>query len=361
MISEKKKYGCVSCGLPADIPNYSESKGSHKTALTLAWMEKFILDGLAEGKIKEGEILPTKQVIAKHLGVGEGTVQIAVRALEDKGLVRCKQRIGTIVYLRDENDNEPKMKFKQTTKRDVLVGKMFDIMRARGVGNKLPKIIELSKMFDISTGTVKQALNYLCIKGYLAIKGSGTDLIIRKLPDNADRLTDSYETSILVEKIANIFRDRVRNEYKPGDRLPGTQHYAEEFGVSIKTVYDAMKILNEEGLIKTYKGKYGSVVLGENGEFKQDPNFYRWEKLYAALVNRIKNEYKPGMHLPSIKKTAKEFSAGTKTVRRAYDRLFDEGYVVRGGFRQPPIVAGVSEERAFKWIAVNPGTVSARN
>ena len=347
---------CLKDMLPKEIPDYASAKGSHKTALTLAWLEKFLTDGLDKGIIKPGALFPSKAEIAEHLGVGAGTVQIAVRVLEDKGYVKCKQRVGTVVCGVEDSSSGV---FKQTTKRDVLIGNLFDMMLTLGVGAKLPKIIEISKLFDVSTGTVKQALNFMCIRGFLTAKGSGTDLIIKKLPKEEDRPAKTETTVILVQKVADIFREHIKNDLKPGDRMPGTQHYAKKLNVSIKTVYDAMKMLNEEGLIKTYKGKYGSIVLSENGENGDDGEFYRWQKLYAGILEKIKKDYSPGMSLPSIKKTAKMYNAGTKTVRRVYDKLIENGYAIHGGFRQPPVVSEVEDhEGMFKWIAVNPGAVS---
>ena len=48
---------------------------------------KTIEEGLKNGTIKENTLLPLKAKLAYYFGVGEGTVQNAVRKLEDEGLV----------------------------------------------------------------------------------------------------------------------------------------------------------------------------------------------------------------------------------------------------------------------------------
>ncbi len=53
--------------------------------------------------LKENTLLPKKSDLAYYLGVSVGTVQNAIRFVEDAGYLESKQRIGTI--LRDANNS----------------------------------------------------------------------------------------------------------------------------------------------------------------------------------------------------------------------------------------------------------------
>ena len=80
--------------------------------------ENWIVDALKNGRLTENHLLPRKQDIAAYLGVSVGTVQNAIRYIEDEGHVESKQRIGTL--LRHVAHSGQRMR-KQTSKRDQAV------------------------------------------------------------------------------------------------------------------------------------------------------------------------------------------------------------------------------------------------
>ena len=115
-----KKAGLVRIdlsSLPNKLPDFKKTKAT-KDILVAAWLENWIKDGLKSGKIRSQELLPKKEDIAAHLGISTGTVQNAIRYIEDLGLVESKQRIGTMI-------KDPKQKNavirKQSSKRDGAI------------------------------------------------------------------------------------------------------------------------------------------------------------------------------------------------------------------------------------------------
>lgn len=63
------------------------------------------------------------------------------------------------------------------------------------------------------------------------------------------------------DQIAAYYRERIdRGEIAVGDLLPPARKIQEEWGVGIKTVVRAMRILREEGLIQTRPAKAPLVV-----------------------------------------------------------------------------------------------------
>ena len=97
-----------------DLKNLKESK-----AITIGkWLMEWIKEDLASGKIQSNNLLPSKSEFAYMLGVSIGTIQNALRYIEDLGYVESKQCIGTLV--RDRNNNEFCMR-KLTSKREIAI------------------------------------------------------------------------------------------------------------------------------------------------------------------------------------------------------------------------------------------------
>jgi len=80
------KISDISVDLP-DLKNTTESK-----AITIAkWLANWIKSDLKNGKISINQLLPSKAEFAYMLGVSIGTMQNALRHLEDMGHVESKQ------------------------------------------------------------------------------------------------------------------------------------------------------------------------------------------------------------------------------------------------------------------------------
>jgi len=65
-------------------------------------------------------------------------------------------------------------------------------------------------------------------------------------------------------QIADSLFAQIRSTYRPGDKLPGEVELAEAFGVHVMTVREAMKILQDGGVIQR-KSATGTVVLNPMG------------------------------------------------------------------------------------------------
>ena len=59
--------------------------------------------------------------------------------------------------------------------------------------------------------------------------------------------------------VAELLRDRIRENYAPGDELESEAALAAEFGASQRAVRDALRILTQQGLIETHQGKRATV------------------------------------------------------------------------------------------------------
>ena len=82
-----------------DLKNIKESK-----AVTIGKWLTNVID--TNKRVKPHSLLPAKPDLAYMLGVSIGTIQNALRYIEDLGYVESKQCIGTIIRDRKDNENQ---------------------------------------------------------------------------------------------------------------------------------------------------------------------------------------------------------------------------------------------------------------
>ena len=88
------------------------------------------------------------------------------------------------------------------------------------------------------------------------------------LPDNAmvkrPIIFDPIPTRRIFEEIADQIRQRIYDgDLKPGDRLPGERDLASQFGVGRMVVREALRTLEEGGLVQIKKGSDGGAFVKE--------------------------------------------------------------------------------------------------
>lgn len=88
----------------------------------------------------------------------------------------------------------------------------------------------------------------------------------------------------VVEQIKSLI---VQGVYKKGELLPSEKELIEMMGVSRITVREALRLLNEAGVIETHKGK-GSFVMVDGSEFLHgDGNHYGEQFLNSTRARLI--------------------------------------------------------------------------
>ena len=115
--------------LPKEIPNFKNTFES-KDSIIKKWLTDWIVSGVKKGKIENNSLLPKKADIAYYLGVSVGTVQNAIRFVEDAGLLESKQRIGTII--RDTNSSNPIIR-KASSKREKVIAQIKKYILDNGI------------------------------------------------------------------------------------------------------------------------------------------------------------------------------------------------------------------------------------
>lgn len=376
--------------LPKEIPNFKNSFES-KDSVIKKWLTDWITSGVKKGKLAENTLLPKKADLAYYLGVSVGTVQNAIRFVEDSGLLESKQRIGTII--RSANSSNPIIR-KASSKREKVITliKKYIVDNEINVNEPLPSARALSAIIGNSTNTTRLALDYLCSQGIIeakAFRSNESNWILKQIPtfsSEEKEYTKSNDLSsdTLVSQVEKDLKAYIKNNHKVGDRLPAHFELSEILKVSIKTVHDAMKGLIDEGILLARRGRYGTTiikipdsnVLQPTNEVSivassifakaEDAAFYSYQKIESVIKNYIAQNYEIGDKLPSMEALSEKFDVSSNTIRKALQNLSKQGYVnfSRGRYGGT-FVSDLPESEgseAFRWLAVSPQyTVSYEN
>ncbi|MBP3924189.1 GntR family transcriptional regulator [bacterium] len=351
-----------------DLKNIYESKAVAIGKWLMAWIDK----DLKSGKIQTNTLIPSKPDFAYYLGVSIGTIQNALRYIEDLGYVESKQCIGTLIKDKDSVENMRKLTSKREKAIDVI--KKYIITNNYKKGQLLPSSRFLAGMIDCSPNTTRLALEYLGTQGILEHKfkknnESGWMVMDTKFEIDIEETPVSGNT--LVEKIERDLKDYIVQNLKVGDKLPVHSELSKTLKVSIKTVHDSLKLLIDEGILLARRGRYGTTVIkmpyGQKGENikketsifapAEDTAFYYYEKTQNHIKKMIAEKYQIGEKLPSVVELSKQLDLSPNTIRKAFHNLAKEGYLVfaRGRYGGTFVIdIPQMEEQTFKWLAVNP-------
>lgn len=377
--------------LPKEIPDFKNAFES-KDSIIKKWLTDWISAGIKKGGLEVNTLLPKKQDIAYYLGVSVGTVQNAIRSVEDAGFLESKQRIGTII--RGSNASNPIIR-KASSKREKVITQIKKHLIDNGikVNDPLPSARFLAAAIGNSTNTIRLALDYLYSQGVIepkAFRSNESNWVLKKTPVFSDaemidlkKEAEEISADTLVDKVEQELKDYIRENFKIGDRLPAHKELSETLKVSIKTVHDAMKALIDGGYLLARRGRYGTTIikipdsntpdnilqpLNETSIFAsaQEAAFYSYQKIENTIKNFIKDNYEIGDKLPSMDELSKQFDVSSNTTRKALQNLAKQGIVnfSRGRYGGT-FVTDLPEtdgEEAFRWLAVSPNyTISYDN
>ena len=310
-----------------------------------AWLEKWIISALKSGAVKFNDYLPKKGDLAFHIGVSLGTMQNVYRILEDKGLIESRQKVGSYI-----KDTSAKTLEKLTSKREVVCEEIKKYISENGytVGDTLISVRKLSEQLVIPFATIMVSINRLLMEGIIEKKGKS--YIVKSM----DFKISNIEQQTLAEKVAEHINIYIKNNLKPGNKLPSNNAMADMFNVSVKTIHDAVKILSVAGIIKTRRGYYGTVVT----DYSKDEDIpYYYEQVEKNIKKYIAENCKTGDKLPSIKNFAEVFNVSAKTIKNALDNLEADGYInfVRGKYGGTFVINIPSVyEKGYTWLALSP-------
>ena len=364
--------------IPKKIPDFKNTFES-KDNIVKKWFINWIESILKSDNQKENLLLPSKQILAKHLSVSVGTVQSAIRYIEDLGYVESKQKVGTIIKISKETIFK-----KLTSKRDLTVNYIRQYILDHNLKKDeiLPSLDFVVENLNISSNTLRLALAFMVENKELKQLKNRLNIHYCILNVYKPQKYDTNQSITLVDKLALELKNYIKSNFKTGDKLPSNNELAEKFNTSIKTINDVCHILEKQNIICAKRGKYGTIVTynenteAENGISKfedtifassQNAQFYYYQKIEKNILKMIQNQYSLGDKLPSITELSQHYEVSANTIRKALNNLNKKGIVqfLRGRYGGT-FVASILDDsyyeynstqkdgEAYKWLSLNP-------
>lgn len=361
--------------LPDDIPDFNTTY-EPKDSIIKKWIINWILTALSKNQIKENDILPHKKDISAYLGVSIGTVQNAIRYVEDEGYLKSKQRLGTMVST-CSNPLNPNIKLTSKREKAIFAIKKAIVQKEYKIGKPIPSTRKMSEFLGISQNTTRLAYEYLCSVGILEsmqMRGNDSNWYLKSVPNITGKEIKQIENmsaDTLVYKLTNDLKIYLSENYTIGDKIPSQEKLAKKLNVSVKTINDCIKQLNKERIVISRRGRYGSILaqnplspafepLKESSIFAkaEDAAFYNYQRIETQIVNLVNRDYKAGDKLPSIKDLAKRYEVSTNTIRKALLSLEQDGFITfgRGRFGGTFVIEKPenAEKQSYQWLSINP-------
>ena len=353
-----------------------------KGQIVTNWLIDWIKHSLEIGVADYGDFIPTKEVLASYLNVSCATIQNSIRQVKNLGYFCSKQSIGT--YITDFYSKDIKSQDELChgsiaeckIKKIVLDGKFK-------LNEPILSINDFAKRTAISQNTIRFALVNLSRMGYLEkkhLKGNKYTWIYKKeFSLTQEELLNGIqdEDFTLTHQLVKKIQSYIEKTYKQGDKILPNLAFSRMFDVSIKTVNDAMKILNAKKIILSRRGRYGTVYLGKTQNDKKDfvsserkkfnsvQNYtYSWQKALGHLKKYIIENYETGDKIAPIRELASILNVSPNTIRRALKSLFLSGHLISQRGKSGGIFITDMPERdedKYRWLALNPDVINFNN
>ncbi len=353
-------------------PDFAASKLPKGQVIT-QWLIDWVKHSLEFGIADFGDIIPTKEQFAQFLDVSCATMQNSIRAVKNLGYFVSKQSIGT--FINDINNTDLKSP-DEITRGGFIQTKIKRIIIEQNTKLNSPilSINEFCKIMDVSKNTVRFTLDDFERQGYLErkkIKGNKYNWIyIKEFELTKEELEENIHENdyTLINKLVSKIQKYIEKTYKPGEKILPNLAFSNMFEVSIKTINDAMKVLNNRKIILSRRGRYGTVYLGGRLKQKQEfvsserrkitsPNYsYSWQKTLGNLEKYIIENYKQGDKIAPIRTLAALLNVSPNTIRRALSSLIENGYLISKRGKTGGIfiveIPNTSQD-AYRWLALN--------
>lgn len=179
--------------------NFNISKANLEISDNITLVEKIEkdLENYISKNLKIGDKLPAHEELSEELKVSIKTIHDSLKGLIKKGVLLARRgRYGTtVIRMPNEEVNSSKKETSifasaqetafynyEKTQNHIksLIAKNYEI------GSKLPSILELSKELDLSSNTIRKALNNLAEEGYLRfVRGRYGGTFVIDIPEDS--------------------------------------------------------------------------------------------------------------------------------------------------------------------------------
>lgn len=362
-------------------PDFDSSKKVSKGQMVTNWLIDWIKYSLEVGIADIGDFIPTKEELAKFLNVSSATVQNSISQAKNLGYFVSKQSLGTCIadFYSKDIKSQDELCYSTITECKIKKIVLDDLIE---LNCPIPSIGEIAYRTHISQNTIRFALVNLSQKGYLEkinLKGNKHSWIYKKefvLTNEEIKNGIEDENCTLTHQLVEKIKKYIEKTYKNGEKILPNSSFSAMFDVSIKTVNDAMKILNARKVVLSRRGRYGTIFIGgqnsktdflsfERRKISSAQNYtYSWQKALGHLKKYIVENYEAGDKIAPIRELATILNVSPNTIRRALSDLFQNGYLVSkrgklGGIfiMEMPEIEGDS----YRWLALNPSAITFNN
>ena len=352
-------------------------KGQTVTSWLIDWIKHSLECGIAD----IGDFIQSKEDLASFLNVSTATVQNSIRQVKNLGYFCSKQSIGTYIADFYSKDIKQQDDLYHGTLTECKIKKLV-LDEGIKLNSPLPSIKRISEITEISQNTIRFSLLNLVNKGYIkkvSQRGNKFSWIyIKEFELTKEEIMNGIndEDFTLTHQLVDKIQKYIEKTYKAGEKILPNMAFSRMFDVSIKTVNDAMKILNAKKIILSRRGRYGTIYLGNNRNTKTDyisserkkntipQNYiYSWQKALGHLKKYITENYKIGDKIAPIRELAAILNVSPNTIRRALEDMFENNYLIskRGKTGGIFITEMPQETEAYRWLAINPDVINFKN
>jgi len=247
-------------------------KLTSKRDLTVETIKQYIL----EKNYKVGDKLISMRKLSNILQIPNTTIRLAFATLVSKGILKQQGRSFYVQIINKSND----------IKVQTLVEKIAKSMKSYialnyKTGEKLPATQELAKKYNASIKTIHDAIKILSKEGVVYTRRGKYGTTIANQKDKEALPLYNYE------KIEQKIRNYIVTKTKIGDKLPSIKQFAQEYGISEKTIKKALNDLAEDGFLMFSRGRYGGTFVTDIPQSSKDA--YKWLAIDSDYLSNLEN------------------------------------------------------------------------
>lgn len=238
--------------------------------------KSYILDS----GLKVGDKLKSVRFYSKKMNISTALVIQILNQLELQGILINKDGIRYLVSVNFQSE----MIVQSSLVDKVYVDLKKFIFENYKVGDKISTVIDLSKMFNVSSKTIHSAIKLLEKDGILKPRFGRYGTVVLKIP-NDNIFYQKPETSIFApssqtyvyhyEKILNIIRKMIYDNFGVGSKLPSISELSMLLDVNPNTIRKCFDVLKSDGVVTSMRGRYGGTFVIEIPEFEAVQT-YQW-------------------------------------------------------------------------------------
>ena len=204
----------------------------------------------SENNLKVGDKIMPMRKLAKITGISNTTLRMAMSCLLSEGFLE-KQENDFVIKKIDFQVKNIQIKTLVEKVAESLKIYIFDNYTT---GDRLPSNIELTKIFNVSSKTIHDAIKLLSKQGVLYTRrGQYGTIVLGEKMDSG--------TLYFYEKIEQKIRQYLVDNCQVGDKLPSIREFAKIYKTSEKTIKKALDNLSQEGYLGFARGRYGGTFV----------------------------------------------------------------------------------------------------